>query len=133
MTRCIALFCASFVLFSVFNAQVARGDDNSRTCALTKAFECTSADGCREWSVQEMALPRFIIIDMKARTIKSLDKDIARETRFKEVDRLEGMLVMHGTEQRGWSMAIGEKSNDLTLSASGDGESFVVFGSCMNK
>jgi len=133
MTRSIALLCASFVFYSVFHAQVARGDDNSRTCALTKAFECTSADGCRETSVREMALPRFVLIDMKARTIKSLDKDITRETRFKEIDRLEGMLVMHGTEQRGWSMAIGEKSNDLTLSASGDGESFVVFGSCMSK
>jgi hypothetical protein len=129
----MALLCASFVFFSAFHARDARGDDDSRTCALTKAFMCTSTDGCKELTVQEMALPRFVLIDMKARAIKSLDKDIARETRFKDMDRLEGMLILHGTEQRGWSMALGEKSNDLTLSASGDGESFVVFGSCISK
>ena len=132
MTRGIAFLFASFVFFISFHVQVATGDDNSRTCALTKAFECSIDDGCREWSVQEMALPRFIRIDLKAKTIKSLDKDITRETRFKEMDRLAGMLVLHGTEQRGWSIALGETSNDLTLSASGDGESFVVFGSCMS-
>lgn len=133
MTRCFALLCATFVFFCVFHARNAQGNDDSRTCALTKAFACTSTDGCKEMSVQEMALPRFILIDTKARTITSLDKDIARETRFKEMDRLEGMLVLHGTEQRGWSMALGEMSNDLTLSASGDGESFVVFGTCISK
>jgi hypothetical protein len=112
--------------------QVASAEDTIRTCALTKAFECTSEDGCKEWSIQEMALPRFIRIDLKAKTIKSLDKDVARESSFKNMDRLEGMLVLQGTEQRGWSMALGENSNSLTLTASGDGESFVVFGSCMN-
>lgn len=133
MTRCIALLCASVVYFIAIHVQAASGDDNFRTCALTKAFECTSANGCRESTVQEMALPRFILIDLKAKIIKSLDKDITRETRFKEMDRLDGLLVLHGTEQRGWSLALGEKSNDLTLTASGDGESFVVFGSCMSK
>jgi hypothetical protein len=40
---------------------------------------------------------------------------------------------MHGTELRGWSMALGEDSGNLTLSASGDGEGFVVFGVCLIK
>lgn len=132
MTRFFAVFFAVSVLSSLLPVRVAAGEETIRTCALSKAYECTPDDGCREWSVQDMALPRFIRIDVKAKTITSLDKDIARETRFREVERLEGMLVMHGAEKRGWSMALGEKSNDLTLSASGDGESFVVFGSCMS-
>jgi hypothetical protein len=79
-----------------------------------------------------MALPQFIRIDLKARTIKSLDKKVTRVTFFKDSDSLDDILVLHGTEKRGWSMAVGEKSGDLTLSASGDGESFVVFGSCIS-
>ncbi len=130
MVRFLTLLLTIFIFTGVF--QVASAEENIRTCALTKAFECTSEDGCREWSIQEMALPRFIRIDLKTRTIKSLDKDIARNSSFKDMDRLEGMIVLHGTEQRGWSMALGENSRDLTLSASGDGEGFVVFGSCMN-
>ncbi len=129
----MARFSALFLTISILccASHVMAADDNVRTCALNKAFECTS-DGCKEWSVREMALPRFIRIDLKAGTIKSLDKEVARETTFKGVDRLAGMIILHGTEQRGWSMALGENSGDLTLSASGDGESFVVFGSCMN-
>ena len=130
MVRFLTLLLTIFIFTGAF--QVASAEENIRTCALTKAFECTSEDGCREWSIQEMALPRFIRIDLKTRTIKSLDKDIARNSSFKDLDRLEGMIVLHGTEQRGWSMALGENSRDLTLSASGDGEGFVVFGSCMN-
>ncbi|MBP1751532.1 MAG: hypothetical protein H6Q57_368 [Geobacteraceae bacterium] len=130
MVRLSALLFTIMFITGIF--QVASAEDTIRTCALTKAFECTSEDGCKEWSIQEMALPRFIRIDLKAKTIKSLDKDVSRQSSFKDIDRLGGILVLHGTEQRGWSMALGENSNSLTLTASGDGESFVVFGSCMN-
>jgi hypothetical protein len=118
------------ILISGF--QIASAEDTKRTCALTKAYQCTSENGCKEASIQGMELPRFIQIDLKDKTIKSLDKKVARVTRFKDMDHVEDMLVLHGTEKRGWSMAMGETSGDLTLSASGDGESFVVFGSCMN-
>ena len=130
MVRLSALLFTIMITTGIF--QVASAEDTIRTCALTKAFECTSEDGCKEWSIQEMALPRFIRIDLKAKTIKSLDKDVARESSIRDMDRLKGMVVLHGTEQRGWSMALGENSNSLTLTSSGDGESFVVFGSCMN-
>ncbi len=118
--------------FLICAGRAAAADIDTRTCSLTQAYACTSEEGCKEWSVQEAALPRFIKIDLKAKVIKSLDKAIARETAFREVDRLQGMVVLHGTEQRGWSMALGEDSGTLTLSASGDDESFVVFGSCIS-
>ncbi len=130
MFRYAALIIVAGII--IVAGRAAAADINVRTCALTKAFACTSEDGCKEWTVQEVALPRFISIDLKAKTIKSLDKDIPRETRFKEADRLEGMVVLHGTEQRGWTMALGEDSGNLTLSASGDNESFVVFGTCIS-
>lgn len=112
--------------------QLASAAESTRTCALIKAFECTNINGCNELSVQEMELPRFILIDLNAGNIRSLDKNIARVTPFKNKDRAENMLILHGAEKRGWSIAIGEETGNLTLSASGDGESFVVFGSCMN-
>ncbi len=121
-----------FAVIIMVAGRAASANNDVRTCALTKAFECTSESGCKEWTVQEVALPRFISIDLKAKTIKSLDKDIPRETRFRASDRLQGMLVLHGTEQRGWTMALGDDSGTLTLSASGDNESFVVFGSCIS-
>jgi len=132
MIRFFTVFFAVSVLSASLHVRVASGEETIRTCALTKVYECTPDDGCREWPLQDMALPRFIRIDMKAKTITSLDKDIVRETRFSALERLEDVLVVHGAEKRGWSMALGETTNVLTLSASGDGESFVVFGSCMS-
>lgn len=131
MGKFIALFLTIAVLFAAESAMAAE-ENNIFTCSLTKAFTCTSSEGCEESSVQDLALPRFIRIDLQARIIKSLDKDVARETKFRDVDRREGMIILHGTEKRGWSMALGEKSMDLTLTASGDDESFAIFGSCMS-
>lgn len=132
MTRILTVLFAVSVLSTSLHVRFASGEETIRTCAFTKAYECTPDEGCREWSLQDMAIPRFIRIDMKAKTITSLDKDIVRESRFSAFERVEGMLVVHGAEKRGWSMTLGEKSNDLTLSASGDGESFIVFGSCLS-
>jgi hypothetical protein len=127
-------FIALFMTFAVLIAagSVMASEENVFTCSLNKAFECSHDEGCKQWTVQEVALPRFIRIDLKAKTIKSLDKDVARESKFRDMERREGMIILQGTEQRGWSMALGENSRDITLSASGDGESFVVFGSCIN-
>ena len=130
MGKLIALFLTFAVLFAAGGVMAA--EENVFTCSLNKAFECSNDEGCKQWTVQEVALPRFIRIDLKAKTIKSLDKNVARESKFRDMERREGMIILQGTEQRGWSMALGENSRDITLSAAGDGESFVVFGSCIN-
>jgi hypothetical protein len=111
--------------------QVMAADGDVRTCALTKGIECIPDEGCVEWTMQEMGLPRFLRIDLKSKTLTSLDKALSRTSKISSVERLEGLIVMHGTELRGWSIALAEESGDLTLSASGDGEGFIVFGSCI--
>ncbi len=130
MERIVAFLCAVVLLGPV---SAAAADDIIWTCALTKAFECTSEEGCTELSLREMALPRFFRIDLKTRTITSLDREVPRApTNISAIDRPEGMLVLHGAEKRGWSMALGETSGALTLSATDDDGGFVVFGSCLN-
>jgi hypothetical protein len=130
MGKFITLFLTIAVLFAAGGVMAA--EENVFTCSLNKAFECSSDEGCKEWTVQEVALPRFIRIDLKAKTIKSLDKDIPRESKFRSMEKLGDVVILQGVEKRGWSMALGENSRDITLTASGDGESFVVFGACMN-
>jgi hypothetical protein len=114
-------------------SSVCSAAEETFTCALTRAYDCFPDEGCKEWSMDDMALPRFVRIDLKDRTITSLDKTAAQTTKIAAVDRLEDLVVLHGTELRGWSIALGVESGDLTLSASGDGEGFIVFGKCMNK
>lgn len=106
--------------------------EDKLTCAITKAYACTSDEGCAAVALQDINLPRFIGIDFETRVIKSLDKNVSREeTRFATIDKINGLTVLHGVEKRGWSLAIGQGSGELTISASGDGESFTVFGACI--
>jgi hypothetical protein len=129
MARIFALLLAVTLLCGAVEVMAADGD--IRTCALTRGIECIPNEGCIEWTMQEMSLPRFVRIDLKSKTITSLDKEIARITKIASVERQEGLTVLHGTEKRGWSIVLGDDSGDLTMSASGESEGFIVFGSCL--
>ena len=130
MKRLLSVVFGIMILSGASLALATTGD--KLTCSLTKAYSCTSDEGCAAVALQDMELPRFISIDFGTKVITSLDKSVPREeTRFASVDKLSGLTVLHGVEKRGWSLAIGEESGDLTLSASGDGDSFTVFGSCI--
>ena len=129
MVRIIAVLLAVAAFGGA--AQAMAAEQNVRTCALTRGIECIPDESCVEWTMQDMALPRFVRIDLKSKTITSLDKEVDRATKIATVERLEGLTVLHGTELRGWSIALGEDSGALTLSASGDNEAFIVFGSCI--
>ncbi|HTP65393.1 MAG TPA: hypothetical protein VMJ66_08385 [Geobacteraceae bacterium] len=129
MARISALLLAIIVLSGAVPVMAADGD--IRTCSLTKGLECVSDEGCVEWTMEEMSLPRFVRIDLASRTITSLDKEVKRTSKIASVERLNGLIILHGTEQRGWSMALAEDSGNLTISASGDDEGFIVFGSCI--
>ncbi|HJV35891.1 hypothetical protein [Geomonas sp.] len=129
MARMSALLLAAALLLPAMEVRAAEGD--IRTCALSRAIECLPDEGCAEYSIQDVELPRFVRIDLNSKTITSLDKEVSRTTKIDTVQRQQGLTVLHGTEQRAWSMAIGENSGELTLTASGDGEGIVVFGSCI--
>jgi hypothetical protein len=129
MKKILLVFLPVALVF--FATQTTGAEDRLQTCTLTKAFECTSEDGCVEVSLEDMALPNMIKIDLKAKTIKSLDNTVTREpTKIAKITRLKEMTILQGTELRGWSIALGNASKDLMLSVAGDGEGFIVFGSC---
>jgi hypothetical protein len=131
MTKFLTAFFALLIMVGTSNVSIAAED--TITCALSRAYDCFPDEGCKEWSIDEMALPRFVRIDLKAKTITSLDKEIPQNSKISSIERLEGLTVMHGTELRGWSISLGEESRNLTLSVAGDGEGFIVFGTCMDK
>jgi|GEM_PF-2060579 len=131
MARLVALIISIAVFTGASRAGAA--ESTTYTCALGKAFECTSYYGCQEWSAIEMSLPRFVRVDLNAKTIVSLDKEIPRDpTKIASVEKLDEMIVFNGIEQRSWSMTIGEDSGELALTAVGNGEVFSVFGTCIS-
>ena len=102
-----------------------------RTCTLSRGYECIPA-GCKEWPVKDFNLPRFIRIDLKNKTITSLDRKIPTNSGIQAVEEIPGMTVLLGVEKRGWTIALGKDSSSLSLSIAGDEEAFVLFGACLN-
>jgi hypothetical protein len=131
MARIIALFFACTIVLGAIQAVAA--DENIHTCALIKAYECTSDDGCVAWTIPEMGLPRFVRINLKEKTLVSLDKEITRTTKLTTVERLDKITVLQGIELRGWTIALGNDAGSFTLTAAGNDEAFIVFGNCMNQ
>ncbi len=130
MKRSVTMVFA--VMCLLIAAQALAEEGNARICALTKAIECNIDEGCVEWSLPDMNLPRFIKIDFGAKLIKSLDKTIQREdTKIGTIEQLGAVTMLQGIEQRGWSMELGNEDGYLTLTASGEDHGFVVFGHCM--
>jgi hypothetical protein len=129
MARMLAFMLAAAALFGATQAMAADGD--VRTCALTRGIQCLPNEECQDLTMAEMGLPTFVRVDLNNKTISSLDKDIPRSSKIASIERLQGVVVLHGTELRGWSAAVAEESGALTLSASGDSEGFIVFGSCV--
>jgi len=126
-----SLFCALACLFFAVPATAA-GDD-VRVCSLTRAYECNINGECSEWTIEQMALPRFVRIDLKKNSIISLDKAVKRnDTKIAQVQHLEGVTILQGVEDRGWTIALGQESGSLTAVASGEGHGFIVFGFCIN-
>ncbi|UFS70662.1 hypothetical protein LPW11_00375 [Geomonas sp. RF6] len=130
MTKLSTWLIAATVLLATAQAG---GADTGWTCALTRGIQCDPDEGCVDLSPQEMNLPRFVRIDSAAKTMTSLDKQVPRKTKIASVERVSEMTVMHGTELRGWTLALAEDSGDVTLSAAGDGEGFIVFGTCIQQ
>ncbi len=119
-------------IFLCLGAQALAEEGNARICTFTRAIECTIDDGCMEWSLQDMNLPRFIRIDFGAKIIKSLDKSVQLDdTKISSIEQLGGMTILQGIEQRGWSMELGNEDGALTMTASGEDHGIVVFGQCM--
>jgi hypothetical protein len=131
MIKYILAFLTVMVLVGGSSASFAA--EETITCALSRAYDCYPDEGCKEWSIDEMALPRFVRIDLKNKIITSLDKAITQTSKISAIDTVDGLIVMHGTELRGWTITLGEESRNITLSAAGDGDGFMVFGVCMDK
>lgn len=129
MARIIAVVLVTALLAGA--AQTMAAEESAHTCALTRAFQCTPEDGCIEVTLLEMEIPRFVRIDLKGKSISSLDREIKRNTKIERIDRQENVTILHGTDLRGWSITLARETGNLTLSASGEEEGFVLFGTCL--
>jgi len=121
---CMFLACASFV-------RAAEGENTPLLCAPGEQIQCEDNGECVRGTIQGARLPRFIRVDFATQQLSGLVEGEKVVTAIKNRQQLDGVLILQGTENgRGWSVAINEKSGEMTLTVSGDQVGFVVFGAC---
>ena len=121
-------------LLSASMLVTAAGFDGSAPllCAVTDTVSCDSKGECVEGSAEAVNLPVFLKIDVPNMTAASVRADgEQRASKILSVHEEAGALVLLGVEENGgWSVAIGESSGKLTLTAAEEGMGFIVFGAC---
>jgi hypothetical protein len=120
------------VALPVVFCQAATGSDESRLlCALTEVVECGALGECIELAAEDVGLPDFLIIDLKAKKILEATSVSLRESSFNVNTTQEGMTILSGVDGlRGWSAVLSAKNTRLSASVSDESAGFVVFGAC---
>jgi hypothetical protein len=127
-----ALFC---LCVAVCHAGPAALDGSTPlVCTFTVAAECDSRNACEAATPEDLVLPRLFRVDFANKRLVAAGpvmEGMKLETEIKNYERRDGRLVLQGIDLRAWSMVITESTGEMTLTASGDDEAFVLFGACM--
>ena len=107
----------------------------SLVCASIDVVGCANGPGCHEGSADEFDLPQFLFVDFEKQHVHGTDEtgiDVVSEVRNSEIT--EEQIILQGIENhRGWTMTIDRGDGDMTLSSSGAGVSFMIFGACTRR
>ena len=101
-------------------------------CSTLQASICLPDNGCTTVPPAELNIPRFIEVDVKARTLSTTAASGEnRQTRVTSVERPDGQLVLQGYDNgRAFSLLIPELSGMATFASVGEERSVVVFAAC---
>ncbi|MEM7224723.1 MAG: hypothetical protein AAF495_17225 [Pseudomonadota bacterium] len=110
------------------------GFDGSQAliCAAIATAHCEADNTCMEGSAASINVPQFFRINFQDKVVRATRADGSeRTTSFTEPVLDSGELVLQGVENGlGWSLMINQSDGQMTLTAAGDREAFVVFGAC---
>ena len=108
-------------------------------CASAEILECVPVEGCKPVAAESVDAPQFIRIDFKTNIMSSERADGGvRTSEIERSETVDGKLMLQGAEDGvegvrdglGWTLAIGQDTGKMSLTASGDAVGFVIFGAC---
>lgn len=130
-----ASMAASFLVASTLSSPVqAESYDGSvpLICASIDTVQCDADGQCVSGTAAHVNLPQFFRVNFQEEIVRARRADGSE--RSSKIERLRhdaGHMILQGAEDGlGWSVLIDEVSGQMTITASGDGEAFVVFGAC---
>jgi hypothetical protein len=139
MTGLRAATALSLLLLPLTSARGAVDVGKPLICAALELTSCVPGDGCRKETTDSLNAPRFLYIDVGAKSVSGTrPQSQEMRTAIHNVRASEDDVVLDGSEaQLTWSIAIGKSSGDMTLTgirtAQDDAIVIVVFGACTNR
>jgi hypothetical protein len=127
------VIAASLLLFPSFHVQAGDFDGSGPViCAVIETHECGPDENCLKGTAESINVPQFFRVNFKDRLISSIRPGGEVQTSaIQRMERADGMLILQGVQNgRAWSATISEANGKFVLTASGDQEAFVVFGTC---
>ena len=125
------IFCAGLLAAGIASAENLAGVDKM-ICAAGHAQICLETGDCYSTTPWELAMPDFVVIDIKKKTISTTKaSQLNRATEFTGVEKSDGVIFLQGIEYgRAFSFVIHEATGRMTVAVSLDGISVSVFGAC---
>jgi hypothetical protein len=117
-------------------AAVLRGDDltgkDRLLCTAVHVMQCTSDGECQNTTPQQLNLPEFVEVDLKARMVSTTKASGENRTSpIGNVTREGGLIVFQGVQTgRAFSFVIGESGGLASVSVAGEDMTVSIFGAC---
>jgi len=127
----LIIFGAGMLAVSAVTAENLDGVDEM-ICSAAQAQICYENGECYSAVPWELAIPDFVVIDTKKKTISTTRaSESSRSTTFGKVEKIDGLIYLQGIENgRAFSFVIDEATGRMTVAVSRDGLSVTVFGAC---
>ena len=129
--RKLAIVFAGILAGGLAQAENLEGVDKM-ICAAAQVQICIENDTCYAATPAELAIPNFVVIDTRKKTISTTRaSNQNRSTPFTSVEKIDGLFYLQGIEGgRAFSFVIDEATGHMTVAVSRDGLSVSVFGAC---
>ena len=134
MNKLIGAILLAFILIAPYQLATAGiGDSQTLFCAVIDAIDCKAGNGCSKTTAEDINISQFIKVDLQSKKISSVgNPESKRESAFKNYNRVEGSIIIQGSEEgRGWSAVIDESTGKISATIVEGGGSFVIFGACI--
>ena len=125
MKRIIALTLAGLLSGATFADTI---DGSKRVVCTTETLrDCVAGADCLNGVPAEYGAPTSLRLDFANKQVLG-EK---RKSKIRDLEKKDGQLLLQGREMGyGWTIAIEQKSGDMTLSLVNREGAFVLFGRC---
>jgi hypothetical protein len=131
------LSVTSILLAVAGSANAASLADNDATliCAVVDLASCVPGDGCKRETSDSINAPQLLTVDRKGHVVTAQRPDGALlSSNIDRITQEQDLLVYDGVQNGlSWTMTIAGANGHMSLSAIGDSEAYIVFGSCEPK